>query len=465
MTERRAEQDRPIFYGGLFGALAPFILFLAGVASLGLLGAPDERGFWPVLLAAFALGVTLARDRSGYAESFLRGSSQPIVMKMVLAWMLAGVLGSLIGASGLVPALTALVDAAGLRGGSFVLTAFLICAAVATATGTSLGTVLVCGPLLYPAGGALGAEPAVLIGAILGGATFGDNVSPVSDTTIASASTQEAPMGEVVRSRLPYALIAASLASIAFLLLGAGAAVGSGTTSMAADEGWGPLAMLIAPALSITLMLRGRHLVEGLLAGVLGAVVIGLLGGWIAPAELMFLDEENFVARGLLLQGMERAVGISIFTFLLMGLVVPMQESGLLGRLSLAGRVNSRRGAEWAIFATVSAGVVLTTHSVVAILSSGRFARDLGDEHGIPRTRVANLLDITVCTYPFLLPFFIPTILAATTTATGEGSGMPRVSPFDVGLHNFHSWGLLLVVVLSMLWRGKRANRLPTNES
>ncbi len=462
MIERKTEHDSPTFYGGALGAVAPFALFLVGVASLGLLGAPDERGFWPVLLAAFALGVLLAHNRQSYAESFVRGAGQPIVMMMVLAWMLAGVLGSVIGASGLVPALTALVESAGLRGGSYVLTAFLICAAVATATGTSLGSLLVCGPLLYPAGAALGADPAVLIGAILGGATFGDNVSPVSDTTIASASTQGAPIGEVVRSRLPYALVAAGLAMIAYLLLGTGAAPESAARDAAVETSWGPLAMLIAPAMSIFLMLRGRHLVEGLLAGAVGAVAIGLLGGWIAPAELLYLDRESFVARGLLLDGMQRAVGISIFTLLLMGLVAPMQASGVLARLSLARRVSSRPGAEWAIFATVSSAVLLTTHSVVAILSSGRFARQLGEEHGIPRARVANLLDITVCTYPFLLPFFIPTILAATTTATGEGSGMPRVSPFDAGLHNFHSWGLLVVVLVSIGWRGSFGQRVST---
>ena len=64
-------------------------------------------------------------------------------------------------------------------------------------------------PLIYPAGVGSGVQPAVLVGAILGGATFGDNISPVSDTTIASATTQDADLGGVVRSRMRYALPAA----------------------------------------------------------------------------------------------------------------------------------------------------------------------------------------------------------------------------------------------------------------
>ncbi len=94
--------------------------------------------------------------------------------------------------------------AAGSRSSSF-----LICCLVSTATGTSLGTMILCAPLLYPAAAGLGTDPVILMGAVIGGATFGDNISPVSDTTIASASTQGADIGGVVRSRLKYAFPAA----------------------------------------------------------------------------------------------------------------------------------------------------------------------------------------------------------------------------------------------------------------
>ncbi len=168
------------FHGGLFGTFAPFVLFLTGVMALGLLGAPDERGFWPVLVAAIGLGLTLARDRTAYSEAIVRGMSQPIVALMIMAWLLAGVLASLMQAGGVVDALVAVARTAGVGGGTYAVLAFLIGCAVSTATGTSLGTILLCAPLLYPAGAALGTNPAPLMGAILAGATFGDNVSPVS---------------------------------------------------------------------------------------------------------------------------------------------------------------------------------------------------------------------------------------------------------------------------------------------
>lgn len=440
--------ERLEFRGGTAGALAPFLLFLAGVAWLGLSGAPDERGFWPVLMAALALGLLLVRDRAAFADAVISGMSRRIVMIMVLAWMLAGILGTVLAATGLVDSLVWLARTAGVSGGGFAAAAFLICAVVSTATGTSLGTILVCAPLLYPAGGTLGAEPVILIGAILGGATFGDNVSPVSDTTIASAMTQEAEMGRVVRSRMRFALPAAAVALLGAVTFGAGAASTPAAGGLA-DVSPAALPMLAVPVLVIALLLRRRQLLEGLLFGVVAAVVLGLALGLLEPAQLLFIDADAFGARGLIVAGIDRAVGVSVFTLLLMGLVGTLEASQLISRLlDAAGRrLSSQRGAELGIFAAVSAAVLLTTHSVVAILVTGDFARSVGERFGIDRYRRSNLLDVTVCTYPFLLPYFIPTILIASTTQGAEVFGMPRLSAFSAGMWNVYSWGLLAVLV------------------
>ncbi len=447
-----APAARLAFRGGTSGALVPLALFITGVAWLGLSGAPDERGFWPVLLAAIGLGAFLAKDSRAYSEAVIRGMSRPIVMLMVFAWILAGVLGSLVNAGGLVESLAALAAAAGVSGGGFVGVAFLICALVSTATGTSLGTLILAAPLLYPAAASLQASPAMLIGAILAGATFGDNISLVSDTTIASASTQGADIGGVVRSRMKYALPAGALALVLYGLLGGASPTAAGPPDPPEGLGLGGIWMLAAPTASIAMLLRQRHLVESLLAGIAMGVLAGMASGSIAPATLLYIDPEAFIARGVILEGMERSVGVSVFTILLMGLVAGVEESGVVddwvGRLR--GRTPSPRRAEWWIFGAVSGTVVLTTHSVVAILSVGDFTSEVGESAGISAYRRANLLDMAVCTYPFLLPFFIPTILAASTTASGEAFGLPQVSPFTVGLLNFHSWGLLFMLLLAI---------------
>ncbi len=439
------------FRGGTPGALLPFALFLVGVVSLGLLGAPAETGFWPILLAALILGMLLARDRSAYSDAMVQGMSRPLVMIMVTAWLLAGVMGTLLAESGLVQDLVWLGQVTGVSGGGYAVAAFLISALVATSTGTSLGTILVCAPLLYPGGGGLGAEPVMLMGAILGGATFGDNVSPVSDTTIASANTQGAEMGSVVRSRMRYALPAAAFSILVFGLWGGGEGV-QGSGSVTVEGSPLGLVMLLAPALVIVLLVRRAHLVEGLMMGILVTALLGLGTGQLTPHELLYVDRERFSAGGLILDGMQRGVGVSIFTILLMGLVAGLEGAGIVERMVNAATRGARSAAqaEWRIFATVSAAVILTTHAAVAILSVGELTRDAGREFGLGPNRRANLLDVTVCTYPFLLPFFIPTILAASTTAGYEAFGVPQLPAWAIGLHNAHSWALLAVMVLAM---------------
>jgi Na+/H+ antiporter NhaC len=448
MKDRPREPLR--FRGGAFGIFAPFGVFLAGVGWLGLSGAPDEKGFWPVVLGALVVGMALARDRERFSSAAVEGMSRPIVAIMILAWLLAGVLGRVLQESGFVESLIGLAGTAGLGGRGYVAAAFVICCIVSTATGTSLGTLLVCGPLLYPAGGELGAAPHLLMGAILGGATFGDNLSPISDTTIASALTQEARIAGVVRSRLRYALLAGALALAAYLLLGGSGAAPAAKTAHASDGR--ALAMLFVPALVVGLLLKGRNLLEGLLAGILLAIVLGVGLGLIRPDALLRVDAASFSAKGLLLDGMNRGVGASIFTLLLMALVGPLEASGILDRIleRSSARIRSPRSAEVGIVAVTTAAVLCTTHSIVALLTVADFARRTGERFGISRYRRANLMDITVCVFPFILPYMIPTILAASTTSSGEGFGMPRLSPFAVGVANFHSWGLLAVLVFAV---------------
>lgn len=87
----------------------------------------------------------------------------------------------------------------------------------------------------------------------------------------------------------------------------------------------------------------------------------------------------------------------------------------------------------------------------MAILTVSEFTRETGERFGIHRYRRANLLDVTVSSFPFTLPYFLPVILAANTTASGAPHGVPKVDPLRVGLHNFFSWALLLVLIFAIV--------------
>jgi Na+/H+ antiporter NhaC len=84
------------------------------------------------------------------------------------------------------------------------------------------------------------------------------------------------------------------------------------------------------------------------------------------------------------------------------------------------------------------------------MLTVGAFVRELGGRAGISAYRRANLLDMTVCTYPFLLPYFLPTILASSASQSGAQFGMPRVSPLQVGMMNTYAWALVVTIAMAI---------------
>jgi len=160
------------------------------------------------------------------------------------------------------------------------------------------------------------------------------------------------------------------------------------------------------------------------------------------------------VAKSFVIDGINRAVGLSFFTILLMGLVATLQASGIMERLVAFAERHSHRPshAEGWIAGTVGTAVLLTTHSIVAILMVAEFANTTGKKMGIAPQRRANILSLVVCVFPFLLPYFIPVILMANTTNSGAALGIDTVSPLATGLHNFVAWGLLGMVVLVVVF-------------
>jgi Na+/H+ antiporter NhaC len=304
-----------------------------------------------------------------------------------------------------------------------------------------------------------------LAGAILGGATFGDCIAPISDTTIASAVSQNADIIGTVRSRLKY-VIPAAFGAVVFYALSAGLRSSPVHNNVPGLEG-SPrgLPMLIVPVVIIVLLLKKKHLLHGLLAGLMVGVILGLGLGLLSWNSLIALDLENFTAQSFVIDGINRAVGISFFTILLMGLVSTLKASGLLHRLVefSAKRSRTLRHTETWISGAVGVAVLLTCHSIVAILAVGEYAREAGERIGIHRYRRANLLSLVVCTFPFILPYFIPVILMANTTTSGMEFGIPPVSPLQTGLHNFISWALLAMVLFAVIsGYGRHSDEKPT---
>lgn len=398
------------FRGGPIASVLPLAVFVVATAALVIRGAPAVEGMIVAAMLGISLGMLFARNLGDYSERVFSLMANRVATVAVVCWLWAGAFGGILADSGLVEAIVWLGAKLGLSGAAFTVVTFVSAALFAVSVGTGLGTVVGFTAVMYPAGIVLGASPAALMGAILSGGAFGDNLAPVSDTTIVSAATQETDVGGVVRSRLKYSLTAGAIAAVLFYIFGSGQATLSPQEAdrlLAETADPTALPMLIPAALVFIIAFTGGHFLVALTAGLAAAIVVGPLFG-VFPLERVFhLTAQGSVA-GSAVQGAVGMLPISILTLLLVTAIGIMEAGGFLERLmNWLDRAIARtvRGAEAAIVALISFANICVSVNTVAMITVGPLANILRKRHSLHPYRSANLLDTVSCSFPYILPY------------------------------------------------------------
>ena len=177
------------FFGGRLGAAVPLMFFVVWAISISVAGAPSEYGLILGMIGGLTIGMLLCRSAwAEYANAIFAGMANPVATVTIVAWFWAGMFAQVLRTGGLVDGLVWLGGISNATGGVFVGVTFVLAAVFASAVGTGYGTTVAFCTLMYPAGLVMGAEPIWLFAAILSGAAFGDNLAPVSDTTVVSGA-------------------------------------------------------------------------------------------------------------------------------------------------------------------------------------------------------------------------------------------------------------------------------------
>jgi len=423
-------------------ALTPLLLFLALFFGAGLYytAQGEAMGFYqlraPVaILPALALGVWLARRRGLPAQqTLLQGMGDSSVMLMCLIFLLAGAFATVSKAIGAVDAVVAL--GLGALPASLILPGlFLVAAFVSLSIGTSMGTVAAVVPIALGVADAAGLDRVLVVGAVLGGAMFGDNLSIISDTTIAATRSQGAEMRDKFRENFKIALPAAIATLVLLGVLGDAAPVEAPN----AASPW-----LVLPYLLVLgLALAGLDVVLVLAIG-LGAS--GLFG--FAMAQ----DYDVVSFAGDIYVGFESMVEITLLSILIGGLAALIKATGGLAWLAqviaaFARGRTGRRAGELSIAALAAGSDALTANNTVAILVTGSLAKDIAQRHGISPRRAASVLDVFACVVQGVLPYGAQILLAASLAA---------VSPLALAGSVQYCWLLAVSALAFMLWPSRR---------
>ncbi len=393
-------------------ALLPLLTFLVVFVGAGII----YNDFYHISILvpagiAALLSLLINRDAPLFekAKQFIKGSFDRNILTMLLIFLLAGAFSAVTNKMGAVEqtvnlALTYLPQSLLLIG------IFLIASFVSLAMGTSVGTISALAPIAVGISADTELSAALTVAVVVSGAMFGDNLSIISDTTIAAVRTQMTKMKDKFKTNFFIVLPAAILTIVILAFLTPDQA--SGVTIESVQ--W----VLVLPYIAVLVTaLFGVHVFLVLGGGIVFTGMIGLLTGSLGLPAFF-----TSVASGM--WGMHNLI---LLTVLLGGIVALMTYNGGIQFIlnKLTSNVQSKKGAEFSLAGLVGVTNLATANNTIAILTTGPLGKTIAERYNIDARKSASILDIFSCTVQGLIPYGAQILTAAALAEVAPTSLIP----------------------------------------
>jgi len=410
-------------------ALLPFVVFLALFIGSGVITG-DFYQFPMIVAIIIAAGISLMMNRkeslATKIEVFTKGAGNPNVMLMVIIFLLAGAFSEVAKGMGAVESTVNLALSV-LPENLLMVGIFLIACFISISMGTSMGTIVALAPIGVGISEQTDISLAISMAAVIGGAMFGDNLSFISDTTIASVRTQNTKMKDKFKANFFIVLPAAIMTAILFGVLTAGA------EAEVTNESFEFMKMLPYVGV-IVAALMGVNVLIVLTGGILFAGIIGLVDGSYNTMQLI-----QAIGNGVV--GME---DLAMLAILISGMVEVIKHNGGIDYLLnlVTSKVNSKKGAQFGIAGLVSLTNLSTANNTIAILIAGPLAKNIADKYNVDPRKSASILDIFSCCFQGLIPYGAQILVAA---------GVASISPLSILPYSFYPILIGLCGLLAIL--------------
>lgn len=413
-------------------ALLPIFVFLALFFGTGIIfndfyKMPAVVGFLIALFVAFIQNKDL--DFNEKLSVMSRGAGHENIIIMCLIFLLAGAFSGAIKAAGGVES-TVNLGLSILPSNIAIVGLFLIGCFISISMGTSMGTIAALAPIALGISEKTGFSIALCIGSVVCGAMFGDNLSMISDTTIAAVRTQGCQMKDKFKQNFIIVLPAA-LITIGILFF---------KSSGGAFEVAGDLEFSIVRVLPYIVVLAGAlmgmNVFLVLLTGTGASLFVGIIQGSFGFGEIF----------NILGDGMAGMFEITVISIIVGGTVELIKEHGGINFILnlIKSKVNSPRGAEFGIAFLASAVDICTANNTVAIVMAGPIAKEISDEFGVDPKRSASILDIFTSVFQGLIPYGAQLLTAASLVG---------ISPFEIMPYLFYPIFMAISAILFIGFR------------
>lgn len=408
-------------------SLSPIFVFLILYLAVSLvIGDFYKMPLSVAFIAASIWAVVICRGKTltQRIEIFSKAAGSSNIIYMIWIFILAGAFAALAKEIGAIDATVALTLKF-LPYQLFLPGMFLAACFISLSIGTSVGTVVALTPLAVELAG--DGNVALFTAAVLGGAFFGDNLSFISDTTIAATRTQSVAMNAKFKANIKIVLPAAIVTLAIYAIMGANIQ----TVAAVSDTN---LWLVVPYLLVIVLAMVGVNVTIVLVAGCLSAAIIACLTEGYTLLELA----------GFMGAGIDSMGDLIIITLLSAGMLGIIKETGGINFLldQMTRRIRGPRGAKTSIAALVASVNICTANNTVAIITVGSLAKKIADHYGISGARTASLLDTCSCIMQCLLPYGAQTLLAV---------GLAGLSPGDPWPYLYYPWTLAVAVAVGII--------------
>ncbi|MBR4969781.1 MAG: Na+/H+ antiporter NhaC family protein [Alistipes sp.] len=421
-------------------ALSPIVVLLVVYLLMSLASGDFYRisisvAFVAAAVYAVAVMRGISRSLQERVATFSEGAADKNILYMIWIFILAGIFAASAKAMGAVDATVhftlRFVPIEFLPAGIFVAACF-----VSLSIGTSVGTIVALTPVVTGLAQQMGVDTAQMVAIVVGGAFFGDNLSFISDTTIAATMTQGCNMRDKFRTNILIVLPAALFSLGLYLFLGLS---GGESIDVASAAEW---YKAIPYLLVLVCAIAGVNVLVVLVLGILATALIGLASGSLSGVSFCEAADDGVVSMCELI----------IITLLAGGLMNMVKEGGGFEFITRAitKRITGRRGAEVAIAGLTVLTDICTANNTIAIITTGHIAHDLSQRYGISPRKSASLMDTASCFAQGILPYGAQLLMA---------SGLAGISPIEIIPHLYYPMAIGVMVVLAILFQFPRINK------
>lgn len=410
-------------------ALLPILVFLVLFLGTGIIlgdfyTMPAVVGFLIALVVAFAQ--TKGMSFNDKMSIVAKGIGDDNIITMCLIFLAAGAFSGAVTAAGGADS-TVNLGLSLLPPGIAVIGLFLIGCFISISMGTSVGTITVLTPIAVAVAAKTGFALPVCAGAVVSGAMFGDNLSMISDTTIAAVRTQGCEMKDKFRKNFFIVLPAAIVTVLILFVLTSG-------SEFKMDEPLSYNIWQVVPYLFVLVTaIIGINVFVVLICGTVLSIIIGIATGSLEVSQM-------FTAIG---EGVTSMYDITVISILVAAISALVKENGGIAFIleKIHNRIHTYKGAEVGIAALVSVVDAATANNTVAIVIAGPIAKEISDDYGVEATRSASLLDIFASVFQGVIPYGAQLLTAAS---------LAGLTSFDIIPYLFYPYLMAVCGIISI---------------